>query len=123
MINFYQTSILYHDLTIYRSMDLKELAREFVSGGWIVTLIGALGMSARLFINSEKITIVDQIKRIVAASICSTIAWFILEQIEVSSLTKAICYGIVGVISPEIIAGIIKLGKLFKNKPTDYIKK
>jgi hypothetical protein len=104
-------------------MELNQILKEFISGGWIVTLVGAIGMAARLLVGKEKIGCVEQFKRIAAAAMCSTIAWFILEQMTVSSLTKAISYGIVGVISPELISGIIKLAKKFSNKPEQFVKK
>ena len=103
--------------------DIKELFRDFITGGWIVSVIGGLGMAARLLLEGRKMTIIDYIKRICAAVMCSTIAWFILEQIVVSSLTKAICYGIIGLVSPEVVAGVVLLAKKFSKKPEDYIKK
>jgi hypothetical protein len=38
-------------------------------------------------------------------------------------LYKAITYGIIGVVSPEIINGIIKLAKHFERTPEKFIKK
>jgi hypothetical protein len=38
-------------------------------------------------------------------------------------LTKAISYGITGVISPEILQGITLLSKKFAKKPEDFLKK
>ena len=32
-------------------------------------------------------------------------------------------YGIIGVVSPEVIAGIVKLGKRFADNPEKVIKK
>jgi len=104
-------------------MEEKDLLMEFLRGGWIVALLGALGMLARTFMDGVKRTCIEQTKRIVAAAICSTIAWFILEQVEVSSLTKAISYGITGVISPEILQGLTLLSKKFAKKPEDFLKK
>jgi hypothetical protein len=104
-------------------MEEKDLLMEFLRGGWIVALIGALGMLARSFMDGIKRSCVEQTKRIVAAAICSTIAWFILEQVDVSSLTKAISYGITGVISPEILQGVTTLSKKFAKKPEDFLKK
>ena len=104
-------------------MELNQILKEFISGGWIVTLLGAIGMAARLFMGNEKIGCIQQLKRIIAAAIFSTIAWFILEQVDVSSLTKAISYGIIGVISPEVLQGIVTLSKRFAKKPEDFLKK
>ena len=104
-------------------MEYNTILKEFISGGWIVTVIGALGMFARLLLGTEKMSCMEQLKRIMAAAAFSTIAWFVLEQVEVSSLTKAISYGIVGVISPEVLAGIITLSKKFAKKPEAFINK
>ena len=99
------------------------MIKEFLGGGWVIPLIGAAAMLARLLSTQKKIGIVEYAKKITAAAISSSIAWFILEQTDLSSLYKAICYGIIGVISPEIINGIIKLGKRFQENPEKYIKK
>ena len=55
-------------------------------------------------------------------AISSSIAWFILEQADTPSLYKAICCGVIAVISPEIINGIIKLGKKFQADLEKFIK-
>lgn len=99
------------------------MIKEFLGGGWVIPLIGAAAMFARLLSTQKKMGIVEYAKKITAAAISSSIAWFILEQTDLSSLYKAICYGIIGVISPEIINGIIKLGKRFQENPEKYIKK
>ncbi len=99
------------------------MIKEFLGGGWVIPLIGAAAMFARLLSTQKKMGIVEYAKKITAAAISSSIAWFILEQTDLSSLYKAICYGIIGVISPEIINGIIKLGKRFQEDPEKYIKK
>lgn len=101
----------------------KSLIKEFLDGGWLIPLIGAAAMLARLLSSNTKIGVVEQLKKIFAASISSGIAWFILEQTDISSLYKAICYGIIGVVSPEIISGIVKLGKKFQNSPEKFLNK
>jgi len=101
----------------------KSLLREFINGGWLVPLVGAAAMLARLLSSNSKLTLVDQVKKILTAAIASGIAWFILEQTDVSSLVKAMTYGIIGVISPEVIDGIVKLGMRFANNPLKYFLK
>ena len=101
----------------------KSLIKEFISGGWIIPLIGAGAMLARLLSSDTKLTWVQQLKKIVTAALASLIAWFVLEQTEISSLYKAMTYGIIGVISPEVITGIVKLGKRFADNPEKVIKK
>lgn len=101
----------------------KDLLKEFLAGGWLVAIIGAAGMIARLLSDDTKTTIKEQIKKVVTASICSVIVWFLLENIDLSSLTKAIIYGITGVISPEILQGLSKLAHQFAKNPKRFIKK
>lgn len=101
----------------------KSLIKQFLEGGWVIPLIGAAAMMARLLSSSTKIGVVEQLKKILTASIASGIAWFILEQTDISSLYKAITYGIIGVISPEVINGIVKLGKRFQNSPEKFLTK
>jgi hypothetical protein len=101
----------------------KSLLKEFVSGGWIVPLIGAGAMLARLLSSDSNLTVLNQIKRIITAAISSGVAWFVLEQTDISSLYKAVTYGIIGVISPEIINGIVKIGIKFAADPLKFLKK
>jgi hypothetical protein len=99
----------------------KSLIKEFVDGGWVIPLIGAAAMVARLLSTGSKLGIVEQIKKIFAASISSGVAWFVLEQTDISSLYKAITYGIIGVVSPEVINGLVRLAKRFQSNPENYI--
>ena len=101
----------------------KSLIKEFVSGGWIIPLIGAAAMLARLLSSDTKLTWVQQLKKITTAAIASLVAWFLLEQADIPSVYKAVTYGIIGVISPEIIAGLVKIGKRFAANPEKFIKK
>jgi|TARA_R110002051_G_scaffold113766_3_gene186361 hypothetical protein len=101
----------------------KSLLKEFLDGGWLVPLIGAAAMFARLLSGSNSLSLKQQFKRVLTAAIASGIAWFVLEQTDVSSLVKAITYGIIGVVSPEVIGGIVRLGKRFEKNPSKFIKK
>jgi uncharacterized membrane protein YeaQ/YmgE (transglycosylase-associated protein family) len=101
----------------------KSLIREFLSGGWLVPVVGAAAMLARLISSDTNLSIKEQIKKILTAAIASGIAWFVLEQTDVSGLIKAMTYGIIGVVSPEIIDGIVKIGKSFARNPTKFIEK
>ena len=103
---------------------LSKFIPLFFGGGWIVLLIGAAGMIARLATskNPEDKTPGQIISNILAAMIASLIAWFILEQFEVASMYKAIAYGMVGLNSPELLTGIIKISTNFANNPADFMK-
>ena len=80
-------------------------------------------MLARLLSSDTKLTWVQQLKKIVTAALASLIAWFVLEQTDIPSVYKAVTYGIIGVISPEVITGIVKLGKRFAANPEKILKK
>jgi|TARA_R110002020_G_scaffold293401_3_gene508779 hypothetical protein len=101
----------------------KSLIKEFLQGGWLVPLIGAAAMFARLLSGNNELNLKQQFKRILTAAIASGIAWFVLEQTDVSSLTKAITYGIIGVVSPEFIGGVVRLAQKFEKNPEKFLKK
>jgi hypothetical protein len=95
----------------------------FLNGGWVVLLIGGAGMIARLLTskNQEDKTFSQILSNISAAMITSLIAWFILEQFKVEPMYKAIAYGLVGLNSPELLSGIIKISSSFASNPLDFI--
>ena len=101
----------------------KSILKEFLNGGWLVPLVGAAAMFARLLSGNSGLSLKQQFKRVLTAAIAAGIAWFVLEQTDVSSLTKAITYGIIGVISPEVISGIVRLGEKFAKNQEKFIKK
>ena len=101
----------------------KSIIKEFLQGGWLVPLIGAAAMFARLLSAPNELSGKQQFKRIFTAAIAAGVAWFILEQTDISSLTKAITYGIIGVVSPEVIGGVVKMAKKFEKNPFKFIKK
>jgi predicted MFS family arabinose efflux permease len=104
--------------------DLNQFIPLFLSGGWVVLVIGAAGMLARIATSKdpEDKNPVHIIKNILAAMTASLVSWFILEQFEVASMYKAIAYGLVGLNSPELLTGIIKLTTGFAEDPTNFIK-
>jgi hypothetical protein len=81
-------------------------------------------MLARLISNPLKqANWTDYLRKIIVASITSTIAWFVVEQMDISSITKAITYGVVGVVSPELIDALINLSKSISKNPSKFIKR
>jgi len=104
--------------------DLNQFIPLFLDGGWVVLIIGAAGMLARLATSKdpEDENPVQVVKNILAAMTASLISWFIMEQFEVASMYKAIAYGLVGLNSPELLTGIIKITTGFAEDPTNFIK-
>ena len=101
----------------------KSIINELLQGGGLVPLIGAAAMFARLLSAPNELSVKQQFKRIFTAAIAAGVAWFILEQTDISSLTKAITYGIIGVVSPEVIGGVVKMAKKFEKNPFKFMKK
>lgn len=107
----------------------KSLMKEFINGGWIIPFIGALTMATRLISSPVKLTLLDQFKKISAAAILSGVAWIIIDSgailqgSDIKSLYKAIIYGVIGVVSPEIINGVVNLARKFEKNPEKFIKK
>jgi len=99
------------------------LIQKFLESGWIIPLIGGGGMIARLLSADTTFTLKQQIKKIVTASVASTIAWFVLEQTDMSSLSRAVIYGVICVISPEIISGLVRLANKFEKYPQRFFTK
>ena len=86
-------------------------------------LIGAAGMVARLVTTNEEQTPSDIVKKMISSMIASLIAWFVMEQFEMNSMYKAVAYGLVGLTSPEIINGVLKISGQFAENPMSFIKK
>lgn len=101
----------------------KSLFEEFLNGGWIIPVIGAASMIARIISTNDTTGIVCQLKKIFVASLTSTIMWALIHDLALLDLHKAVIYGITGVISPEIIQGVVNFGKRFSKSPDKFIKK
>jgi uncharacterized membrane protein YeaQ/YmgE (transglycosylase-associated protein family) len=102
---------------------VENFIKNFLDGGWVVLLIGAAGMVARLVTTNENQSGGDVAKKMVSSMIASLIAWFVMEQFDVNSMYKAITYGLVGLNSPEIINGVLKISGQFAADPMSFIKK
>jgi hypothetical protein len=86
-------------------------------------MIGAAGMIARLVTTNEQQTSGDVVKKMISSMIASLIAWFVMEQFTMDSMYKAVAYGLVGLNSPEIIQGVLKISGQFASDPMSFMKK
>lgn len=101
----------------------KSIIKEFISGGWVIVTLGAASMVARILADEEKNTIVVNLKKIAAASILTAVVWAFVHDLGIKDLHEAIIYGVTGVISPEILQGVVKIGKAFAAHPLRFLKK
>ena len=101
----------------------KSILKEFIAGGWVIVVLGTATMFARILVDEEKNTICTSLKKIVSAAILTTVAWYFIRDVAIGDLHKALIYGVVGAISPEILQGVVKLGKAFAKNPFRFLKK
>jgi len=102
---------------------LENFIKNFLDGGWVVLMIGAAGMIARLVTTNEQQTSGEVVKKMISSMIASLIAWFVMEQFTMDSMYKAVAYGLVGLNSPEIIQGVLKISGQFASDPMSFMKK
>jgi uncharacterized membrane protein YeaQ/YmgE (transglycosylase-associated protein family) len=102
---------------------LENFIKNFLDGGWVVLMIGAAGMVARLVTTNEQQSSGEVVKKIISSMIASLIAWFVMEQFTMDSMYKAVAYGLVGLNSPEIIQGVLKISGQFASDPMSFMKK
>lgn len=101
--------------------ELTKIIHSFTDGGWLVLIVGLAGMMARLALVTGKVTILQCIKNLIAAMICSSITWFILEEIKMHFMYKAIIYTLAGLDAPELIQGSLKIAHGFAQDPHSFL--
>lgn len=100
----------------------QELFNRFLDDGWIIALIGASAMAARLLSTINNGSIVVQFKKIVASALFTTVVWLLVDNVDINSLYKAIFYGLSGLVAPEIIQGVIRIADKYKKNPEKIIR-
>ena len=101
--------------------ELIQILHSFIDGGWLVLIVGMAGMMARLALFSGKVTLAYCIKNLIAAMFCSCITWFILEEIKIHFMYKAIIYTLAGLDAPELMRGILKIAQGFAQDPHSFL--
>lgn len=81
--------------------DLTTAIESFRKGGWIVALLGSLGILARLLLAKTKPTLVEVIKKTTAGGIVGVIAYFALHGTDIDPLYKSVIYATAGAFAPE----------------------
>ena len=100
----------------------QELLNRFLEDGWIIALIGASAMVARLLSTINNGSFLVQIKKVIASALFTTVVWLLVDNVDINSLYKAILYGLSGLVAPEIIQGIIKQANRYKKKKKKLIR-
>jgi hypothetical protein len=106
---------------IQSTSELIRILHSFIDGGWLVLIVGAAGMMARLALFSGKVTLIHCIKNLIAAMFCSCVTWFILEEIKIHFMYKAIIYTLAGLDAPELMKGTLKIAQGFAQDPHSFL--
>lgn len=106
---------------IQPTSELIQILHSFIDGGWLVLIVGMAGMMARLALFSGKVTLVYCIKNLIAAMFCSCITWFVLEEIKIHFMYKAIIYTLAGLDAPELMRGTLKIAQGFAQDPHSFL--
>jgi len=95
--------------------DLAGAIQEFKKGGWVIALLGSLGMLARLILSKEKYSFLPWLRKIIAGGIVGVLAYFALYGTNIDPLYKSVIYSISGSLAPELWTFVLKkLKKKFK---------
>ena len=106
---------------IQSTPELIRILHSFIDGGWLVLIVGAAGMIARLALFSGKVTLIHCIKNLIAAMFCSCVTWFILEEIKIHFMYKAVIYTLAGLDAPELMKGTLKIAQGFAQDPHSFL--
>ena len=82
--------------------DYAQALVEFKKGGWIVALLGGLGVLVRWLLSEEDHGPTYWIRRIVAGSLVGFVAYFALYSVEMDGVYKSIILSTSGAFSPEL---------------------
>lgn len=101
---------------------MKDLISEFLQGGWLAPVIAGMGMTMRLLVDDKTTGVVDLIKKVVLSVLASLTTWLIIKDMLLPDWSYAVIYGVIGLVSPEIIMGLLKIGAKFGKDPIGFVR-
>lgn len=81
---------------------LTMLAEEFKKGGWIMAILGGLGMLARLILTNERYSFFIWFRKIIAGGIVGVLAYFAMYGTDIADIYKSVTCSICGSMAPEL---------------------
>lgn len=87
---------------------LKSVAEEFKKTGWVMAILGALGMIARLILTNEKFVWAIWTRKAIAGGIVGVLCYFGLYEAEIDPLYRSVLCSIAGSLAPELFEFIRK---------------
>lgn len=82
--------------------DLIGAIQDFKKGGWVIMLLGGLGMLARLILTEEKYSFIVWLRKIIAGGIVGVLCYFALYGADIAPIYKSVIYSISGSLAPEM---------------------
>ena len=80
----------------------NQIIEEFKRAGWIMGVLGALGMIARLVFTNEKFTLIVWGRKVFAAAIIGILVYFSMYESGISEMYKSVICSISGSFAPEL---------------------
>lgn len=81
---------------------LRQLTEELRKGGWVMAILGAMGMLARLILTNEKYSTIIWTRKILAGGIVGVISYLSLLNLDIDPIYKSVLSSIAGSMSPEL---------------------
>ena len=101
---------------------MKELMQQFMEGGWLAPFIAGMGMTMRLLVDDKTTGVVDLVRKVVLSILASLTTWLIIKDMMLPDWSYAVIYGVIGLVSPEIIMGLLKIGAKFGKDPIKFLR-
>ena len=95
----------------------SQIVAEFKRAGWLMGILGAAGMIARLVFTNEKFAVFVWGRKVFAAAIVGIIVHFALYEMDISEMYKSVICAISGSFAPEVfeVVRVKFLSKLNNN--------
>lgn len=81
---------------------LNQLYEELRKGGWVMAVLGAMGMLARLILTNEKYSAVIWTRKVIAGGIIGVISYLSLLNFDIDPIYKSVLVSIAGSMAPEL---------------------
>jgi hypothetical protein len=97
--------------------DFGNAIEDFRKGGWIVVVLGMLGVFARVLLAKSPPTLIEVIKKVTAGGITGVLAYFALHGTSIDLLYKSIICSTAGAFAPELFGMILDRATALFKKP------
>ena len=101
---------------------MRELIQQFMDGGWLAPFIAGMGMTMRLLVDDKTTGVIDLVRKVVLSILASLTTWLIIKDMMLPDWSYAVIYGVIGLVSPEIIMGLLKIGAKFSKDPIKFLR-